>query len=128
MLKGKAWGSTETLFDHPLFTVHRLLIVPDSRCSFHYHRRKFNGFMVLDGELVIEEDMGRHYGDIGGPYDHVDRTVLRPGQFMAVRPGVTHRFVNESGRDVLAMECYWPDILGEDIARLDVGGVMEAHT
>lgn len=128
MKKGKVWGSTEVLQDHPMFSIHRLHILRDGHCSFHYHRRKWNGFMVIAGSLVIEEDMGQHYGDVGGPYANVDRTVLRAGEYMAVRPGVTHRFVNESGDEVVAMECYWPDVLSDDIARLDVGGVMEAHT
>lgn len=129
MLKGKVWGSTETLYQSAVHHVERLVINPGGTCSWHFHRTKWNGFACISGTLIIEEDMSQHYGDVGGSYDLIDRTVLKPGDYMAVAPGVTHRFVNEGDSVVVCHEDYWPgELSGSDIARMGVGSVLETGT
>lgn len=129
MRKGKTWGTTDKLFDSEQASFSRITIDPGEACGMHFHRTQWNGFIVVSGSLVIEEDMGHFYGDIGGPYDRIDRTLLGPGEFVACAPGMSHRFVNESDAQVLAFEVYWPAGRHDrDIARLSEGSVAEVGT
>jgi mannose-6-phosphate isomerase-like protein (cupin superfamily) len=129
MRRGKIWGSTETLYQSGVKHAELLRIVPGGSCSWHHHRNKWNDFFVVAGTLVIEVDQSKHYGDIGGAYDLIDRTVLGPGEYTAVPPGVEHRFVNEGDEVVIAREDYWaPELSVDDIARHGTGAVLETGT
>ena len=111
---GKVWGQTEPLLQTPFIEIHRLLILPNRRCSLHAHQFKWNTFVVLEGRLTIEVHKQA--------YALVDRTELGPGEITTVRPGEKHRFI--TGRQsVKAIEVYYPEPLSEDIIRQDVGGI-----
>ncbi|MEX0852091.1 MAG: hypothetical protein WD036_02240 [Bauldia sp.] len=112
MKSGKVWGTTEPLLVTPLVQVHRLSILPYSRCSLHVHRFKWNAFFVWSGKLIIEV----HRED----YDLVDITELSPGELATVRPGEYHRFASDTD-PVEAIEVYYTEALSEDIVRKDVG-------
>lgn len=113
MKAGKVWGVTEQLLATPGLEVHRVRIKKGGYCSTHKHNRKWNAFIVLDGTLTVEV--------VQDAYALTDRTYLERGELMTVRPGALHRFKAEHG-DVVALELYYPDVLGEDIDRQDVGG------
>lgn len=86
------------------------------RCSLHGHEFKWNLFLIMSGELTIEVKQKA--------YKLIDRTVLGPGAFTTVRPGLVHRFIT-GAKPVEAFEIYYPQWLeGEDIIRQDVGGVI----
>ncbi len=112
MITGKVWGTTEALLKTPLFELHRLCVKPNSRCSIHRHKFKWNGFFVQAGHLTIEVER---------PDGLVDRTTLSSGDFTTVRPGEYHRFVSRDG-PVHLLEIYYLEPLSEDIDRRDVGG------
>ena len=52
-------------------------------------------------------------------YDLVDETVLGPGDFTKVKPGVYHQF--ECLEDAIAYELYWAEFNHNDIKRESVG-------
>jgi mannose-6-phosphate isomerase-like protein (cupin superfamily) len=110
---GKVWGVTETLLKKSNLHIEGLTIEPFKRCSMHKHERKWNGFYVASGRLLIEVKKNA--------YNLIDVTELLPGDFMAVPPGEFHRFVSES-EGATGIELYWPDDLADDIIREDVGG------
>ena len=113
MIAGKVWGTTESLLRTPFVSVDRLKIVPHAQCSLHCHEHKWNAFIVLSGKLSVAV----HKRD----YELVDVTHLGPGEMTIVRPGEYHRF--QSGAEAVdALELYYPQELGEDIVRKDVGG------
>jgi mannose-6-phosphate isomerase-like protein (cupin superfamily) len=118
-VKPKIWGTTETLIDHPHNSTHRIFVNPGGYCSWHFHAKKWNAFVVIRGTLtVVAEESSK------------ENTVkfLAPGDIFYVRPGVNHRFINESKSQVEALEYYWPDgldALDEDIIRFDIGGVRK---
>lgn len=114
MKQGKVWGVTETLLKKTNLHIEALQIEPMRRCSMHKHDRKWNGFYVATGRLVIEVEKS---------YGLTDRTELMQGEFMAVPPGEFHRFVTES-EGAIGIELYWPDDLSDDITRKDVGGAV----
>lgn len=115
-LSGKVWGETRLLWKTPFVEVHLLDVLPHAHCSMHHHARKWNAFLLIDGELTIEVEKVE--------YGLTDRTVLRGrGAFTTVRPGEVHRFVaGASAASVL--EIYCPDALSEDIVRRDCGGLL----
>jgi mannose-6-phosphate isomerase-like protein (cupin superfamily) len=127
MLRGKSWGSTDTVHRDDVVTTERLVINPNSWCSWHYHRVRVNSFVCVEGTLIIEVDHSLTYGQRarGAGYNLIDRTILKPGDFTVVAPGLTHRFVTE-GEPVLALEQYWAVTpKDDDIVRRDVGGRKE---
>jgi mannose-6-phosphate isomerase-like protein (cupin superfamily) len=116
----KVWGTTETLIDHPTNSTHRIFVQPGGYCSMHFHEHKWNAFVVLKGMLTIVLTDGT-----GGNFDVA---YLYPGDVFKVAPGQRHRFLNESGSTVEALEYYWPEgdtKLGEDIVRFDEGGLRK---
>lgn len=116
MIQGKIWGSSELLLRTPLIEIHRLEVNPNSHCSNHVHRFKWNLFYVLAGrlEIHVEKDYGL-----------TDVTELGPDEITTVKPGESHWFAtNDSGARVL--EIYYPESLSEDIVRKSVGGIHEA--
>lgn len=114
MKLGKVWGTTELLLRTPFIEVHRLMIVPNARCSLHLHQTKWNAFFVQSGVLRIEV--------VKKAYDLTDETELHAGEFTTVSPGEEHRFVT-GDEGAQAIEIYYPAELSEDIVRRDVGGV-----
>lgn len=113
MLTGKVWGTTETLLDTPLLSVHRLSILENMTCSMHKHKFKWNGFFVTRGKLIIEVRKEA--------YALTDRTVLRQGELTSVKPGEFHRFITES-EGCEGIEFYYLEPLSEDIVRESCGG------
>jgi mannose-6-phosphate isomerase-like protein (cupin superfamily) len=112
MKNGKVWGVTETVLKKTNLHIERLIIEPFKRCSMHKHERKWNGFYVASGRLLIE---------VQKSYGLTDTTELTQGEFMAVPPGEFHRFVT-ADEGAIGIELYWPDDLSDDIVRQDVGG------
>jgi mannose-6-phosphate isomerase-like protein (cupin superfamily) len=112
----KAWGTTEPLLVTPLFEMHRLVIRPRHRCSFHMHRIKHNAFYILSGALMIDSALG----DMGLGVS-VESSPLSQGMTYTIAPGVYHQF--RTGEDsCTALEMYYTEPLSEDIVRLKLGG------
>ena len=109
--QAKYWGNTQCIFIHLLSEAHRIEAVKGGFCSKHKHQNKWNRFFVESGELRVT--IYKEHGE--------EITVVKPGQFTDVPPGVYHRF--EALTDVVAYEFYWVDgIQTNDIVRDDVGG------
>lgn len=115
----KIWGTTQTLLATPLFELHRLVIKPRHRCSFHVHEAKHNAFFVIEGWLFIDSSLGRD--------DRTkDSVCLSRHDTYTVAPGIWHQFRTENGACV-ALEMYYLDKggiepLAEDIIRANIGG------
>ena len=111
---GKVWGESCPIIQTPLVEFHRITVNAGYRCSTHKHEYKWNGFYVESGILNIHVKKD--------DYDLTDITTLNPGDFCKVKPGEYHWF--ECIEKCIAFELYWPEILSEDIKRLDVGRAL----
>lgn len=116
----KVWGTTQCLLSTPLFELHRLVIHPMHRCSFHTHEHKHNAFYVINGLLFIDSALGVN--------DRKDSVCLSGRAAYTVAPGVWHQFRTESA-GCLALEMYYLDKGGieplfEDIIRSDMGRAL----
>lgn len=115
MIEGKVWGRTLLLLQTPLIAVHRIWVEPNSFCSWHCHRSKWNAFFVMDGRLHIK---------IKKAYGLLDTTTLEAGDFTSVAPGLEHRFETDDLRRAFALEIYYTQGLDpEDIVRSTNGGI-----
>ena len=121
---GKVWGTTAEIFKTSVMELHRLEVQRNTRCSRHKHNFKYNGFYVERGIL--------HIHVFKNDYDLKDITILKTGDHMIVEPGEFHYFEcpaasidgTESYSPTIAYEAYWPELLGKDIIRTTVGGVL----
>jgi len=113
--QSKFWGQTRCLFVGHSSEVHILVAKKGGFCSRHKHENKWNRFYVVDGEMEVV--IFREAGE--------DVTVLTPGQFSDVPPGVDHMF-RCPNEDCQCLEIYWTDGLDPgDIIRKDTGGIKE---
>ena len=81
---GKIWGQTELIHSNSVLEFHRIDYKAGGVCSKHMHNFKWNGFYVMSGKLKIrvwQKD-----------YDLIDETVLNPGDFTRIKPGLYHSF------------------------------------
>jgi len=111
MKAGKIWGTTELVEANGTLEFHRIEMVKGGVCSKHMHEFKWNGFFVESGKLIIrvwQKD-----------YDLVDETIIGPGQYTKVKPGLYHQF--ECLEDGVAFELYWAEFNHNDIKRETVG-------
>jgi len=113
MRAGKVWGATVAVEQNAFAEMHHASIKKGMRCSRHSHSFKWNGFYVLSGELLIR---------VWQPSGLVDETILGPGEYTKVGPGIEHRF--ECLEDCECIELYWPEMHHGDIVRSDSGGAL----
>ena len=108
---GKIWGQTELVHANGVLEFHKIDYKAGGVCSKHKHEFKWNGFYVVSGRMKIrvwQKD-----------YDLVDETILGPGDFTRVKPGLMHSF--EGIEDGVAFELYWAEFNHDDIQRESVG-------
>lgn len=113
MKAGKVWGTTELVEANGALEFHRIEMIKNGVCSKHMHEFKWNGFFVESGKMLVRVWQNE--------YDLVDETIIGPGEYTKVKPGVYHQFMCiESG---VAYELYWAEFNHSDIVRETVGYV-----
>ena len=110
--QGKAWGTTEEIFNNGTVAIHLIKIDKGGFCSIHKHQFKSNKFYVLEGNLQL---------NIWTQEKEADVTVLWAGEMCEVPPLVDHQF--KALTDVKCLEIYTVGFKGEDIIRKTVGGM-----
>lgn len=113
--EGKIWGLNYPVFNKNNVEVHLLRIKKGGFCSKHLHKFKYNQFIVLEGKLQVIAWKETEKGEIE------DVTTLEKGQELTIAPNEYHRF--RAMEETLALECYWVELQGVDIYRLDQGGI-----
>ena len=109
---GKIWGQTELIHANGVLEFHRIEYKKGFKCSEHEHKFKWNGFYVESGQMLVRVWQEDQEG-------LVDETILNPGDFMQVKPGVYHQFIGLE--DGVAFELYWAEFDHNDIERETVG-------
>lgn len=110
--QGKVWGETQLIDANAAFEFHRIDFKAGYKCSEHLHRYKWNGFYLMSGQMLIRTWQT--------DYDLVDETILNPGDYTKVKPGLYHQF--EGLKDGVAFELYFAEFNHNDIVRKTVGG------
>ena len=108
-----SWGNRTRIFDWDGGLVTYLDLVPNQRCSWHFHKHTFNKFYVIDGVLFVKTDKGYI-------------TELTKGQSFTVEPEVKHEFqTHDVGARVV--EVAWVEYDYDDIFRQTLGGKLTEH-
>jgi mannose-6-phosphate isomerase-like protein (cupin superfamily) len=115
---GKYWGITRQIFYHNNVEVHYLEINDGGYCSEHRHQHKFNKFIVLEGSLSV-------YSWKSGDDKDPDFVKLNPSDECTIKPGIFHKFENDSEKVTKAIEIYWTELSDCDIERRSIGGVND---
>jgi mannose-6-phosphate isomerase-like protein (cupin superfamily) len=113
MIAGKIWGETELIHANGVLEFHRIKFKSGFKCSEHLHQFKWNGFYVVSGKMLIRVWQSKDQDGL------VDETILNPGDFTQVKPGLYHQF--EGLEDGEAFELYWAEFSHSDIVRRTIG-------
>ncbi len=116
-IQGKVWGETRTLYADSNVEVHYIKVKEGGYCSRHYHKTKYNCFIVLSGELKVT--VWKKYGN----EMLEDVTRLTTNMESTVEPGDEHMF--EALDDTEALEIYYTELHGDDIVRRNHGGLLD---
>lgn len=127
-LQGKPWGETRCVFRDATHEVWHATIFPGGFSSRHFHTHKDNRFYVVSGRLKV------HVFD--GPLCTFKAPVpvsampptkthdLGAGDSLTIEAGVWHQFdATLATCPVQLVEVYRAGLRGEDIVRLDQGGM-----
>lgn len=105
----KIWGERWLMHEDTTHTTNVLHLKKGYKCSLHYHRTKWNLFVVLEGMVGIKTDKGEK--------------MLHVGEEMRIAPGEMHEFrVYEDGVMIEIMYVEYDD---DDIERVVLGSKME---
>lgn len=112
---GKYWGTTSQIFYQNNVEIHYMEITPGGFCSEHRHRHKFNKFIVIEGSLTVKSWKS-------GDDKYPDEVVLNDSQECTIKPGIFHKFENNTDKPITAIEIYWTQLDESDIERRSIGG------
>jgi len=89
---GGIWGEELLFVNTPLYSA-KLLIINESyaQSSLHYHNRKDETLIVLEGEVMFELGVS-------------GKTLRRTGGRVNIYPGLRHRFWTELGGTAIVLE------------------------
>jgi cupin fold WbuC family metalloprotein len=110
-IEGKIWGQTQIVHQGDNFSIHLLNIRKGGYCSEHFHKSKWNIFLIISGKLEI--DIWREKGQI-------DKTILQAKETSEIPPGVWHKFT--ALENTIAIEIYRVTLDPGDIERRTQGG------
>ena len=109
------WGRRIVTRETPYSLTTILYLKPMKRCSWHSHKRAWNQFYVISGELEIKTDIC--------PGIQRNYTTIKEGQSFTVGPGVMHEFRTKDKITVIE-EIAYVKYDSTDIHRELIGGDM----
>lgn len=101
----KIWGQRWLVHQDSTHTTNILHLKEGYCCSWHYHKTKWNLFVVLSGLVGIKTEIGEVF--------------LHAGEEMKIAPGAMHEFrVYENG---IMIEIMYVEYDDDDIERKTIG-------
>jgi mannose-6-phosphate isomerase len=85
----KLWG-WEDIVHNNIYCMKMLYLRPGFQSSMHYHPKKDETFLVVNGCCDLEVADGWNYGD--PLYSMIQTLRMVPGDSRHLRPGTPHRF------------------------------------
>ena len=87
----KPWGSEEIIQTNKHYTLKKLTMNSNSRCSLQYHKKKIETIFVLDGPLYIL---------LGKNLKNLKKKELLNGQSITLKNKEIHRMFTKSKKSV----------------------------
>ena len=78
----KPWGWEEIIQNNKFYTLKKLFMKKNCRCSLQYHNKKIETIYVLNGQLHIS---------IGKSKKSLKKIVLKKGQNITINKKIIHR-------------------------------------
>jgi mannose-6-phosphate isomerase-like protein (cupin superfamily) len=82
----KGWGYEEWIWNSPAFCQKLLFFDPDKRCSYHYHKIKYEVFRVLAGSFIMV------YGWLDD-IEQARRVSFEVGDVLEIPVGMRHQMI-----------------------------------
>lgn len=105
------WGNRTKIYQDDKCLVTFLDLVPNQRCSWHWHDKMYNQFYCVSGVLGVRTDKGY-------------TTEITSGQGFTVEPGVKHEFQTYT-HHTQVIEIAYVEFDGNDIHRERLGGAIK---
>jgi mannose-6-phosphate isomerase-like protein (cupin superfamily) len=89
-LVDKAWGYEVWFENNEMYCGKMLKVLQDkwsSKGRYHYHKKKMETFIVIEGELLL---------DIADEKGTTTEYILTPYESIRVKPGTKHRFTSNT--------------------------------
>lgn len=105
----KVWGIRDRAHLSIQCEIDILTLLPNSNCSIHYHKKKSNKFIVIEGEVYIKTGFGE--------------IKLEKGDRLTVEPPLIHQFRTKT-KSAILLEIAFVNkgkINSKDITRLKQG-------
>jgi len=102
----KPWGKEDILETNPNYTVKRLTMWKNKRCSLQYHNFKCETIVVVSGVLRIT---------LRDSSNNLVANNYHPGEYVTLKPGVVHRM--EGVEDCVYFEASTSEL--DDVVRLE---------
>lgn len=83
----KIWGLRDRAHLSDKCEIDILTLLPNSNCSIHYHKKKSNKFIVIEGTVYIKTGFGE--------------TKLEKGDRVTVEPPLVHQFCTKKDSAIL---------------------------
>ena len=103
----KPWGSEEIIHTNKFYTVKKLIMNSNCRCSLQYHKKKIETIYVEDGPLFI------FHGKI---LKKIKIKKLKTGEFFTLNKKEIHRMFSKSKRSIY-LEASTSDL--KDLVRIE---------
>ena len=112
-VNAKGWGQETIVHNNENYCVKLLNLQQGGQCSLHFHKKKEESFLVLEGHVEVElfYDLERKYVD------------LRRGESIDIPPFMAHRFrAIENSR---LLEASNQDLEEADLIRIESGDTQK---
>lgn len=86
----KNWGYELWIENNNLYCGKHLHIIPNKKCSVHYHKIKKETFYIISGSLVLE--YSQNLGLDAWESNQYNKIILNTGEFYTIDPYTAHRF------------------------------------
>jgi len=106
----KVWGIRDRAHLSDKCEIDIVTLLPNCQCSVHYHNKKANKFIVLEGEVIIKTEFGE--------------TNLKKGDRIVIEAPLIHQFKTTNKPAIMVEIAYIENgtIDPDDIIRICQGG------
>jgi N-acetylneuraminate synthase len=91
IIVNKLWGYEIWIENNSEYCGKHLHVVPNHKCSVHYHKNKKETFYIIDGELILEYSTHldeQSWNNMSG----IKTILLEKGDSFTIDRNIAHRF------------------------------------
>lgn len=94
LIVNKKWGYEIWIENSSLYCGKHLHVLPNKKCSVHYHKNKTETFYIINGSLSIEISSILDKDSWLNNSSFINKIVLNRGESLTIEPLVAHRFTS----------------------------------